>query len=64
MIHGYHKQGNLPKSFTLAIEEGVVKRLRETKDITVDEIALIAKVFCTTRTGTREFHKLLETTVL
>ena len=25
---------------------------------------MIVKVFCTTRTGSREFHKLLETTVL
>jgi hypothetical protein len=35
-----------------------------TKDVSVEEIALITKVFCTTRSGTREFHKLLETTVL
>lgn len=35
-----------------------------TEQISIDEIALIVKVFCTTRTGTREFHKLLETTVL
>jgi hypothetical protein len=35
-----------------------------TKDVTIEEIALITKVFCTTRSGTREFHKLLETTVL
>lgn len=64
LLHGYHKQGNLPKSFTKDIEDGVVKTLRLTKDITIDEIALIVKVFCTTRTGSREFHKLLETTVL
>ena len=64
LIHGYHKQGNLPKSFTSAVEEGVVKTLRNTKDISVEEIALITKVFCTTRTGSRDFHKLLETTVL
>ena len=25
---------------------------------------MIVKVFCTTRSGSREFHKLLETTVL
>ena len=46
------------------MEEGVVKTLRNTKDISVEEIALITKVFCTTRTGSRDFHKLLETTVL
>jgi hypothetical protein len=43
---------------------GVVKTLRDTENITIEEIALIVKVFCTTRSGTREFHKLLETTVL
>ena len=42
----------------------MVKTLRNTKEITIEEIALITKVFCTTRSGTREFHKLLETTVL
>lgn len=46
------------------IEDEVVKTLRLTQAIQVDEIALIVKVFCTTRTGSREFHKLLETTVL
>ena len=30
----------------------------------VEEIALIVKVFCTTRSASRDFHKLLETTVL
>lgn len=64
LLHGYHKQGNLPKSFTSQIEEGVVKFLRNTKEISIEEIALITKVFCTTRTGSREFHKLLETTIL
>ena len=52
------------KPFAREIEEGVVKTLRMTKEVSVEEIALITKVFCTTRTGTREFHKLLETTVL
>jgi hypothetical protein len=63
-LHGYHKQGNLPKTFTRDIEEGVVKTLRNSKDISLEELVLIVKVFCTTRTGSREFHKLLETVVL
>jgi hypothetical protein len=54
----------LTKPFARDIEEGVVKTLRNTKEITIEEIALIVKVFCTTRSGSREFHKLLETTVL
>ena len=64
LIHGYHKQGLLSKTLAAQAEEGVIKTLRMTKDVTIDEIALITKVFCTTRSGTREFHKLLETTVL
>lgn len=45
-------------------EEEVVKTLRNVKEIPIEQIALITKVFCTTRSGSREFHKLLETTVL
>jgi len=29
-----------------------------------EELALIAKVFCTTRTASRDFHKLLESQIL
>ena len=64
MIHGYHIKNHLPKPFAKRIEEEVVKTLRLTQAISVEEIALIVKVFCTTRTASREFHKLLETTVL
>lgn len=35
-----------------------------TEEITIQEIALITKVFCTTRSAGRDFHKLLETTIL
>ena len=35
-----------------------------TEEISTNEIALIVKVFCTTRTASRDFHKLLETTIL
>lgn len=64
LAHGYHKQALLSKTLATQIEEGVIKTLRQTKDVTIEEIALITKVFCTTRSGTREFHKLLEMTVL
>eukprot|EP00347_Sterkiella_histriomuscorum_P004560 403359998 len=64
LMHGYHKIGIMNKIFAKSIEDEVVKTLRLTETVTVDEIALIVKVFCTTRTGSREFHKLLETTVL
>lgn len=42
----------------------MLKTLRLTSAIHVEEIVLIVKVFCTTRSASREFHKLLETTVL
>jgi hypothetical protein len=32
--------------------------------VPINEIALIVKVFCTSRTASRDFHKLLETTIL
>ena len=35
-----------------------------TEEISTNEIALFVKVFCTTRTASRDFHKLLETTIL
>lgn len=46
------------------MEERVKARLSETEEITPQEIALIVKVFCTTRTAHRDFHKMLETTIL
>ena len=42
----------------------VLKTLSNTKEVTIEEITLITNVFCTTRSGTREFHKLLEMTIL
>ena len=64
LLHAYFKVGYLPKNFASQIELEVVKTLKNTKDIPIEQIALITKVFCTTRSGSREFHKLLETTIL
>ena len=33
-------------------------------EMALEEIALMVKVFCTTRSASRDFHKLLETTIL
>ncbi len=63
-MHGYHRVDYLPKPFAKQIEDEVVKSLRQTETIPIEDIALIVKVFCTSRSGSREFHKLLETTVL
>merc|ERR1711992_256471 len=34
------------------------------EDMPLEEIALLVKVFCTTRSAARDFHKILETTIL
>jgi len=41
-----------------------VKTLRDQEEIALEEIQLIARVFCRARTGSRDFHKLLEMTIL
>lgn len=64
MLYAYHEVGYLPKSFAKEIEDLIFKKLTKTDEITIEEIALITKVFCNTRTASRDFHKLLETTIL
>lgn len=63
-MHAYHEVGYLPKVFAKQLEEEIAKTLRNTKEITVEEITLITNVFCSARCGSREFHKLLEGTIL
>merc|ERR1712228_348161 len=46
------------------IERLVKPKLQDTEKITPEEIALIVNVFCESRTASRDFHKLLETTIL
>jgi hypothetical protein len=65
MLYSYNEVGHLPKSFAQECEEIVKKKLMtEGQEITLKELALIVKVFCTSRTAHRNFHKLLETSVL
>jgi hypothetical protein len=64
LIHGYNKSGFLPKPFAKLLETEVVKTLRDTENVTLEELQLMAQVFCRARVGSREFHKLLETTIL
>ena len=65
MLYSYHSVGYLPKQFA---EESVLvckKRLVENGDeVPLEELALMVKVFCHTRSAPRDFHKLLETTIL
>ena len=64
LLYGYFKANCLSKSLATTVEQSVLPTLRNTQGVTVEELALIAKVFCTTRIGTRDFHKLLEATIL
>jgi len=64
ILNAYHKKEVLPKDFAKDLEIGVVKFLRNTKEIKLEEIATIANVYCKTRAGSRELHKLLEFTII
>ena len=63
-MHGYSKSGFLPKPFSKLLETEIAKTLRDTENVTNEEIQLMAQVFCRSRVGSREFHKLLEMTIL
>jgi len=64
MVYGFHKAGFLPKPFAAALEGEIVKTLRDVENVELNALQLMTKVFCRTRAGSREFHKLLETVVL
>ena len=66
MLYSYHDKGYLPKLFAAEVEAQCKKYLVEkgADEVTLEELALIVKVFCTTRTAHRDFHKILETNIL
>ena len=65
MLYSYNDKGHLPKLFAAEAEKVCKTYLIEKGDeVTIQEIGLMVKVFCTTRTAHRDFHKLLETTIL
>ena len=65
MLYSYHDVQYLPKQFSGEVEALCKKKLMEAADqVTLEEIALMVKTFCTTRTAHRDFHKILETTIL
>ena len=66
MAYSYHEVGHFPKLLAGEIESICKKHLIEKggEELKLEEIALMVKVFCTTRTAHRDFHKLLETTIL
>ena len=64
LIHGYSEVGFLPKPFAKLLEQEVAATLRDTENVSLEELQLMAQVFCRSRCGSREFHKLLEMTIL
>ena len=64
IVYGYHKVGFLPKPFAKALETEVVKSIRDIENVELEVLQLAARVFCESRSGSRDFHKLLDTTVL
>ena len=65
MVYSYNEKDHLPKLFAAEAEKMCKKHLIENgDDVTVQELALMVKTFCTTRSAHRDFHKLLETTIL
>ena len=64
MIHGFHAVGFLPKPFAKEIETEIVKSLVNIDEVDLELLQLAIQVFCRTRCGSRDLHKLLETIVL
>mmetsp|Transcript_10015 Transcript_10015/g.16825 ORF Transcript_10015/g.16825 Transcript_10015/m.16825 type:complete len:196 (+) Transcript_10015:995-1582(+) len=64
LVYGYSNKKLLSKSFAKALEQSVTQSLRDIENVELELIQLIAGVFCRTRVGSRDFHKLLETAVL
>lgn len=64
LLNAYHTANYLPKQLASEIELIVKKSMLDGGSLELGELALIAQVFCKARTASREFHKLLETTIL
>lgn len=63
MLNAYNEINYLPKQFASEIEQTVKKFILDEK-IKINELALIAKVFCKSRSASRDFHKLMESSIL
>ena len=65
LLNAYFEANHLPKQFASEIENGVKSYIiANEREIKPSELALIAKVFCKSRSASREFHKLMESTIL
>lgn len=64
ILYGYHKIGFLPKPFLKELEVNIVQVLRNVEEVELEEVQLMTQVFCRSRVGSRDFHKLLETVIL
>jgi hypothetical protein len=65
MVYAYHSKNCLNKKFARMLEEEILKKeLQDGENIEIEKLALIVNVYCTSRSGSRDFQKLLEMTVL
>lgn len=65
MLNAYHETNYLPKQFASEVETAVKKTMMDDEsEIGLSELALIVKVFCKTRSASRDFHKMLESLIL
>ena len=64
MLHAYNEIDYVPKQFASECETIVKQYLYDAEKVKIEDLALIARVFCKARTASRNFHKLLETTIL
>lgn len=64
ILYGYFKIGHAPKQFIRELEAKVVQTLRQVESVEPEEVQLMCQVFCRSRLGSRDLHKLLETVIL
>jgi hypothetical protein len=64
ILYGYNKAGFTPKPFMGELERKIGATLRDIEEVELEVVQLICQVFCRSRVGSRDFHKLLETCIL
>ena len=64
IMYGYWKSGFAPKPFIADLEIKIGRELRDIENVELEVVQLITQVFCRSRVGSRDFHKLLETCIL
>ena len=64
LVHGFDGVDFLPKPFAKQLEAEIMKAFANAEEMDLELVQLMARVFCRTRAGSRDYHKLLDTTML